>query len=82
MGMPFNDGNATVVAKMQLEVKVALYVFCTADESGLCFSYVSFGASPLSHEQMCTQPFARRNGEIKMKMTWFSDENDMVFTLK
>lgn len=32
MGMPFIDGNAIVVAKMQLEVQVALSVLCATDE--------------------------------------------------
>lgn len=33
VGMPLNDGNLILVAKMQLEVEVALFVFCTAEGS-------------------------------------------------
>lgn len=66
MDTPCHDGTITVVAKMQLEVKVALRVFCAAEGVCVCTSLMLLlGVPHVLLNQMCTKPFARRNGKVR-----------------
>lgn len=66
MDTPCHDGTITVVAKIQLVVKVALRVFCAAEGVCVCSSLMLLlGVPHFLLNQTCTKPFAGRNGKIR-----------------
>lgn len=77
-GTPFNGGSITVVAKTQPS-SLSL-VYC---RGGMClwFSHISFGVPPILMNCVCTWPFSRRGGKIKMKITWFSLSDNWFLAL-
>lgn len=82
MDTSFNDGSITVVAKMQLDAKVVLCVFCTTEAISAYASLVYLLGFTSFSWTMCVHGlFLGRVGKRKMTMTWFSLSNNWFLAL-